>query len=105
MVVAARVKKLLGPKARRRRQEVRAPSEVRGALVRVPALVRRDHDARVLVRPLHPLLHRALLRRAPIVAPAIETTQFHSKLKLVDRELIKPHLAHYYVQETYSLDY
>jgi hypothetical protein len=38
--------------------------------VRVLALVRSDHYRRVLVRPLHPLLHRAPLRRAAVVAPA-----------------------------------
>jgi hypothetical protein len=51
-------------------EEVRAPAQRGGDGVRVLALVRGDHHRRVLVRPLHPLLHRALLRRAPVVAPA-----------------------------------
>jgi len=52
-------------------EEVRAAgAEAGGAVVRVLPLVRRDHRRRVLVRPLHALLHAALGRRAPVVAPA-----------------------------------
>ena len=51
-------------------EEVRAAAERGGDGVRVLALVRGDHHRRVLERPLHPLLHHALLRRAPVVAPA-----------------------------------
>jgi hypothetical protein len=38
--------------------------------VRVLPLVRGDHRGGVLLRPLHPLLHPAPRRRAPVVAPA-----------------------------------
>jgi hypothetical protein len=48
--------------------------------VRVLALVRGDHDRRVLVRPLHPLLHRTLLRRAPVVAPAFAYRREHPRI-------------------------
>lgn len=52
-------------------EEVRGASpEAGGAVVRVLPFVRGDHRRRVLVRPLHPLLHPALGRRAPVVAPA-----------------------------------
>ena len=52
-------------------EEVRAAGAEAGrAVVRVLPLVRRDHRRRVLVRPLHALLHAALGRRAPVVAPA-----------------------------------
>jgi len=53
-----------------RGEEVGAAAERGRDGVRVLALVRGDHHRRILVRPLHPLLHRALLRRAPVVAPA-----------------------------------
>ena len=53
-----------------RGEEVGAAAERGRDRVRVLALVRGDHHRRVLVRPLHPLLHGALLRRAPVVAPA-----------------------------------
>jgi len=46
-----------------------SPEEVDGARVRVLPLVRGDHRGRVLLRPLHPLLHPAPRRRAPVVAP------------------------------------
>lgn len=47
-----------------------APEEADGARVRVLPLVRGDHRGGVLLRPLHPLLHPAPRRRAPVVAPA-----------------------------------
>lgn len=57
---------------RARHEEVGAAgAEAGGAVVRVLPLVRRDHRRRVLVRPLHALLHAALGRRAPVVAPAV----------------------------------
>jgi hypothetical protein len=43
----------------------------RRAVVRVLPFVRGDHRGGVLVRPLHPLLHTALGRRAPVVAPRV----------------------------------
>jgi hypothetical protein len=46
-----------------------AGAEAGRAVVRVLPFVRCDHRRRVLVRPLHPLLHAALHRRAPVVAP------------------------------------
>lgn len=52
-------------------EEVRAAAERRRDRVRVLPLVRGDHHRRVLERPLHTLLHHALLRRAPVVAPWI----------------------------------
>ena len=47
-----------------------APEEADGARVRVLPLVRGDHRGGVLLRPLHPLLHPAPRRSAPVVAPA-----------------------------------
>lgn len=40
-----------------------------GADVAVRPLVRRHHVARVVPVPLHPLLHAAPFRRAPVVVP------------------------------------
>jgi hypothetical protein len=75
-VVAVVVVQLVRGRRRRGRlrvrgEQVRAAAERGRDGVRVLALVRGDHHRRVLVRPLHPLLHRALLRRAPVVAPGV----------------------------------
>jgi len=60
-----------------RGEEVGAPAQRGRDGVRVLALVRGDHHRRVLERPLHPLLHGALLRRAPVVAPAFCIIKHH----------------------------
>ena len=57
-------------KARRHEEVGGASPEAGGAVVRVLPLVGGDHRRRVLVRTLHPFLHAALGRRAPVVAPA-----------------------------------
>lgn len=82
-VVAVVVVQLVRGRRRRGRlrvrgEQVRAAAERGRDGVRVLALVRGDHHRRVLVRPLHPLLHRALLRRAPVVAPAKKSTPYIS---------------------------
>ena len=68
--VGAAAIKVLHQQRRARRG---APEEAahQGALVRVLPLVRGDHRGRVLLRPLHSLLHPAPRRRAPVVAPAM----------------------------------
>jgi hypothetical protein len=62
-----------------RGEDVGAAAERDRDGVRVLALVRGDHHRRVLGRPLHPLLHGALLRRAPVVAPARTSTRHHGR--------------------------
>jgi hypothetical protein len=47
-------------------------------VVVVLPLVRRDHEARILGRPLHALLHRALAVGASVVAP--ETYNIHTHM-------------------------
>jgi hypothetical protein len=77
--------------------------------VRVLALVRGDHHRRVLERPLHPLLYGALLRRAPVVAPAAVCVCTHTPLLdhvssyhsgAVQVEMNKCILLHKYVHES-----
>ncbi|RZR95167.1 hypothetical protein BHM03_00024014 [Ensete ventricosum] len=64
---------------RRRREQVCAPpSDCCGAFVSMFPFVGGDHDSWILIRSLHPLLHRALLRRATIVAPAAQKTRASS---------------------------
>lgn len=52
-----------------------------GAHVVVDPLVRRHHVPRVVLVSLHPLLHVAPLRRAPVIVPEIDSS--HHEIKLV----------------------
>jgi hypothetical protein len=64
---------------RQQRRVRRASRPRRRADVRVRPLVRRDHQPCIVCRSLHPLPHRTLRIRAPVVAPG-ETPPKKSKL-------------------------